>query len=188
MRNAGLRPLSLGTIEVPSGFRLIGKLPRSLAGGAATVFKIQFVGKTVGTWNGSVLIATSDPLQKAIRIPVHGVLSLRDPASFIYRLDHLQLTRAEMAALDLSLITWQGHQSYFKSGEWLLEMADASADLASIVAKVGFGAQLVHTFDSPAAGLIKVNPTATYDELLKAFSSYGTVASLDPNIYMNGTG
>lgn len=70
--NAGSKPLAIGKIIVPKGFKLLHDLPRTLAVGQSAVFKLQFIGLARGQYTGTVRFATSDPLRPKFVIPLYA--------------------------------------------------------------------------------------------------------------------
>jgi hypothetical protein len=60
IENQGTASLTVGTVQVPSGFTLASAPAASVPVGGATTFSVQFPAGSAGSWSGTVQFATSD--------------------------------------------------------------------------------------------------------------------------------
>ncbi|MFO0869186.1 MAG: choice-of-anchor D domain-containing protein [Pirellulales bacterium] len=70
--NTGTKSLTLGALTLPTGFKLVSSLPRSIAVGSSALFSIQMLTTSVGTKFGTVSLVTNDPLANPFTFLIGG--------------------------------------------------------------------------------------------------------------------
>ena len=72
--NHGYAPLSLGTIDVPTGFAVTEGLPASLAPGASDSFTVELDATTAGYYAGRIRVANDDAGESDYDFSVEGIV------------------------------------------------------------------------------------------------------------------
>jgi len=79
VRNDGGMNLSLSNLSVPAGYSVVEPLSSLLAPGASDTFTVTMNTATVGTWSGSISIATNDPDENPFSFPITGIVTAPPP-------------------------------------------------------------------------------------------------------------
>ncbi|MCR4415819.1 MAG: choice-of-anchor D domain-containing protein, partial [Thermoguttaceae bacterium] len=74
VRNDGGQTLTLGSVSVPSGFRLAEGLVASLGPGASDTFMVELTTGTAGSFSGDVSFATNDSDENPFNFRIRGVV------------------------------------------------------------------------------------------------------------------
>ncbi len=78
--NSGDQTLTLGSLQLPTGFTITNNLVSSLAPGASDTFTIQMSTATVATRSGTLTFATNDPANTSMSFTLTGIVQAIAPA------------------------------------------------------------------------------------------------------------
>jgi hypothetical protein len=78
--NTGTAPLTLGTVAVPPGYKLVEGLESTLAPGASDTFTVRLRSASVGVKGGAITIANNDSDENPFVIAVTGRVRARNAA------------------------------------------------------------------------------------------------------------
>ena len=73
--NEGTATLSLGALQLPAGFRMVGSLSATLAPGAVDEFTVALDTSAAGTHSGEIRFATNDPQAAVFNFAIRGVVA-----------------------------------------------------------------------------------------------------------------
>lgn len=83
IRNAGIAPLTLGALSLPSGFAVVGTFPAGpVASGATVTFTVQLTAATVGTFSGDLSFVNGDADENPFNFPISGVVTAATPSIY----------------------------------------------------------------------------------------------------------
>jgi Ca2+-binding RTX toxin-like protein len=79
--NEGTATLSLGALQLPTGFRLVGSLSATLAPGATDEFTVAMDTGTAGVRSGEIRFATNDARASVFNFAIRGVVAASAPTT-----------------------------------------------------------------------------------------------------------
>lgn len=127
IRNTGTATLTLGRLELPSGFSVVSNLPQNLAPKASYVLQISLDTKTAGLKSGSIAFVTNDADEAVFNFKIEGVVHAAVTSNFGVVTEH-QTVVGSSGSMILKTV-----QTYGASGNNIRLYADFLASSGGVI-------------------------------------------------------